>query len=134
MKRLLLIVALIPATLALRRSTFELNAGAASKSFLPRASRRGAPAEADRDGRVTVNGRMVTELGSKADPDTDDIRVDERRVKGPQQHRYLLLNKPRGYVTTRSDRSGGRPCSTCCRVFCERLPCRTAVTSIPKDC
>jgi 23S rRNA pseudouridine2605 synthase len=55
------------------------------------------------EGRVTVNGTAVTELGSKADPDVDDIRVDERRVKGPQRHRYLLLNKPRGYVTTRSD-------------------------------
>ena len=60
------------------------------------------------DGRVTVNGRMVAELGSKADPDTDDIRVDGRRLKGPQPHRYFLLNKPRGYVTTRSD-PGRRP-------------------------
>ncbi|HKY23037.1 MAG TPA: pseudouridine synthase [Vicinamibacterales bacterium] len=55
------------------------------------------------DGRVTVNGKTVTELGTKADPDVDHIRVDERRVKGPQHHRYFLLNKPRGYVTTRSD-------------------------------
>jgi len=55
------------------------------------------------DGRVTVNGRTVTELGSKADPGIDVIRVDERRIKGEQRHRYLLLNKPRGYVTTRSD-------------------------------
>lgn len=55
------------------------------------------------EGRVSVNGETVTTLGSKADPDVDDIRVDERRVKGPQRHRYYLLNKPRGYVTTRSD-------------------------------
>ncbi len=55
------------------------------------------------EGRVTVNGRKVTELGSKADPAVDDIRVDERRVKAAQRHRYLLLNKPRGYITTRSD-------------------------------
>ena len=55
------------------------------------------------EGRVTVNGTTVTELGTKADPDVDDIRVDERRVKQPQRHRYFLLNKPRGYVTTRSD-------------------------------
>jgi len=55
------------------------------------------------EGRVSVNGKTVTELGSKADPDADEIRVDERRVKGPQLHRYFLLNKPRGYVTTRSD-------------------------------
>jgi pseudouridine synthase len=55
------------------------------------------------EGRVTVNGRTITELGTKADPEIDEIRVDDRRVKGAQQHRYFLLNKPRGYVTTRSD-------------------------------
>jgi 23S rRNA pseudouridine2605 synthase len=55
------------------------------------------------EGRVTVNGKTVTELGSKADPEIDEIRVDERRVKGAQHHRYFLLNKPCGYVTTRSD-------------------------------
>ena len=55
------------------------------------------------EGRVSVNGRTVTELGTKADPDRDEIRVDDRRIKGAQRHRYLLLNKPRGYVTTRSD-------------------------------
>jgi 23S rRNA pseudouridine2605 synthase len=55
------------------------------------------------DGRVTVNGITVRELGTKADLATDDIRVDGRRVKPPAYHRYLLLNKPRGYVTTRSD-------------------------------
>jgi pseudouridine synthase len=53
-------------------------------------------------GRVTVNGRKVTELGTKASLD-DDIRVDDRRVKGPQRRRYILLYKPRGYITTRSD-------------------------------
>jgi pseudouridine synthase len=55
------------------------------------------------DGRVTVNGDTVRELGSKADPASDDIRVDGRRVKLPEHHRYILLNKPRRYVTTRSD-------------------------------
>jgi pseudouridine synthase len=54
-------------------------------------------------GRVSVNGRTVTELGTKADPDTDDIRVDGRRVREPQRRRYILLYKPRGYITTRSD-------------------------------
>jgi pseudouridine synthase len=56
-----------------------------------------------RDGRVTVNGRTVTELGTKADPDADDIRVDARRVKTSVRRRYLLLYKPRGYITSRSD-------------------------------
>ena len=55
------------------------------------------------DGRVSVNGATVRELGTKADAAHDDIRVDGRRVKVAAQHRYLLLNKPRGYVTTRSD-------------------------------
>ena len=55
------------------------------------------------EGRVTVNGTTVTALGTKADPSQDDIRVDGSRIKLPERHRYLLLNKPRGYVTTRSD-------------------------------
>ena len=55
------------------------------------------------EGRVTVNGVTVMELGTKAEPGKDDIRVDGRRVKVVEHHRYLLLNKPRGYVTTRSD-------------------------------
>jgi 23S rRNA pseudouridine2605 synthase len=54
-------------------------------------------------GRVAVNGTTVRELGTKADPARDDIRVDGRRVKVVERHRYVLLNKPRGYVTTRAD-------------------------------
>lgn len=55
------------------------------------------------EGRVSVNGATITELGTKADPETDDIRVDGRRVKLPSRRRYILLYKPRGYITTRSD-------------------------------
>jgi pseudouridine synthase len=55
------------------------------------------------EGRVSVNGATVRELGSKADPATDEIRVDDRRIKGAPKLRYFLLNKPPGYVTTRSD-------------------------------
>lgn len=55
------------------------------------------------EGRVTVNGETVRELGTKADAAADDIRVDGRRITLPSRFRYLLLNKPRGYVTTRSD-------------------------------
>jgi 23S rRNA pseudouridine2605 synthase len=54
-------------------------------------------------GRVTVNGETVRELGTKADPARDDIRVDGRRIKSAERPRYILLNKPRGYVTTRKD-------------------------------
>src|SRR6266508_4518970 len=58
------------------------------------------------EGRVSVNGKTVLDLGAKADPDRDDIRVDGSRVKGRERPRYLLLNKPRGFVTTRSDPQG----------------------------
>ncbi|MDH4066418.1 MAG: rRNA pseudouridine synthase [Acidobacteriota bacterium] len=58
------------------------------------------------EGRVTVNGAVVRELGTRADPQHDDIRVDGRRVRAAVAHRYILLYKPRGYVTTRSDPQG----------------------------
>jgi 23S rRNA pseudouridine2605 synthase len=54
-------------------------------------------------GHVKVNGAVVTELGSKADPERDHIRVDGKLLQGAQHHVYLLLNKPKGYVTTVSD-------------------------------
>ena len=57
-------------------------------------------------GRVSVNGQTVTELGTKADPSVDEIKVDGRRIKTEQRKRYVLLNKPRGYITTRSDPEG----------------------------
>ena len=52
---------------------------------------------------MSVNGVPVREMGTKADPSADDIRVDGRRLKRPERIRYILLNKPAGYVTTRSD-------------------------------
>ncbi|MGH9509784.1 MAG: pseudouridine synthase [Terriglobales bacterium] len=54
-------------------------------------------------GRVTVNGQVVTELGTKADPERDHIRVDGKLLHGAEHYVYLLMNKPRGYVTTVSD-------------------------------
>ncbi|MBW8712724.1 MAG: rRNA pseudouridine synthase [Acidobacteria bacterium] len=66
------------------------------------ASRRAAESYIT-DGRVSVNGQTVSELGSKADPDTDDIRVDGRRLKLTSRRLYLLLYKPRGYIVSRSD-------------------------------
>jgi len=57
-----------------------------------------------RQGRVEVNGRVVDALGSQADPEKDEIRVDGRRLKKQTpERRYLLLNKPRGVVSTRAD-------------------------------
>ena len=57
------------------------------------------------DGRVTVNGKTAR-LGQRADPERDDIRVDGNMLPGTARKVYLLLNKPRGYVTTLSDERG----------------------------
>jgi 23S rRNA pseudouridine2605 synthase len=54
-------------------------------------------------GRVLVNGQPVTELGSKADPENDHIRVDGKLLHAPEHFSYIVLNKPKGYVTTVSD-------------------------------
>lgn len=54
-------------------------------------------------GLVSVNGQSVTELGTKADPGTDHIRVNGKLLRGPERHIYLLMNKPKGYVTTLKD-------------------------------
>jgi 23S rRNA pseudouridine2605 synthase len=54
-------------------------------------------------GHVQVNGQVVTELGSKADPEQDHIRVDGKLLQGPERFTYVALNKPKGYVTTVSD-------------------------------
>jgi pseudouridine synthase len=58
------------------------------------------------EGRVTVNGETVRELGAKADPHTDAIKVDGRRIKTDIRYRYIALYKPKGYVTTRNDPEG----------------------------
>ncbi|HEY1986848.1 MAG TPA: pseudouridine synthase [Terracidiphilus sp.] len=57
-------------------------------------------------GRVQVNGKVVTELGSKADASRDHIRVDGKLLQGAERLRYFVLNKPRGFVTTVSDPEG----------------------------
>ena len=54
-------------------------------------------------GMVSVNGQTVTELGSKADPEHDHIRVNGKLLHGAERHVYLLMNKPKGYVTTLHD-------------------------------
>ena len=56
-------------------------------------------------GRITVNGEMA-QLGQQADPETDDIRVDGVPLGREPETVYLMLNKPRGYVTTVSDEQG----------------------------
>jgi 23S rRNA pseudouridine2605 synthase len=54
-------------------------------------------------GRVQVNGQTVSELGTKADAENDHIRVDGKLLHAVERHTYLLLNKPKGYVTTAKD-------------------------------
>jgi 23S rRNA pseudouridine2605 synthase len=65
------------------------------------ASRRAAE-KLIQEGRVSVNGVRVTELGTKADPRRDEIRVDNQVILA-QPLRYLILNKPSGYITTVKD-------------------------------
>ena len=58
-------------------------------------------------GRVTVNGQVATELGTKVDPERDAIKVDGKRLGAPPSRRtYLAFHKPRGVVTTLSDPEG----------------------------
>ena len=57
-------------------------------------------------GLVSVNGQTVTELGTKADPLVDHIKVNGRAIGTAERHVYLLLNKPKGYVTTVTDPEG----------------------------
>ena len=66
------------------------------------ASRRKAE-EMILEGRVIVNGKVVTELGTKADAAKDHIRVDGKLLQGPERQKHYMLNKPRGYVTTLTD-------------------------------
>lgn len=57
-------------------------------------------------GRVTVDGKVITELGAKADPAKNKIRVDGKPLRFDAEKIYLLLNKPRGYVSTAKDERG----------------------------
>ncbi len=57
------------------------------------------------DGRVQVNG-CVAQLGDSADPDMDEILLDGRLLPSSAEYVYIMLNKPRGYVTTLSDEKG----------------------------
>ena len=69
------------------------------------ASRRKAE-ELIQSGAVSVNGQIITTLGSKADPERDHIRVQGKLLRGAEHHVYLMMNKPKGYVTTVRDPEG----------------------------
>jgi pseudouridine synthase len=66
------------------------------------ASRRAADVLIEQ-GRVEINGTVITALGTKVEPDRDEVRVDGRRVKAAAPRRHVLLYKPRGVVSTRTD-------------------------------
>ncbi|WP_255467026.1 MULTISPECIES: pseudouridine synthase [Aeromicrobium] len=57
-------------------------------------------------GRVEVNGEVVTQLGARVDPTSDIVRVDGKRIPPPSDHAYVLLNKPRGIVSSMADEQG----------------------------
>ncbi len=57
-------------------------------------------------GRVTVNGQIVSELGARADPERDHIKVDGKLLHGAQRKLYLMVHKPKGYVSTVTDPEG----------------------------
>jgi pseudouridine synthase len=92
-------------TLLTIRATADSSSGSRLQKILSQAgiaSRRAAE-KLIADGRVTVNGKTILTMGVKADAQKDDIRVDGRRIKTAAPPRYILLYKPAGYVTTRSD-------------------------------
>ena len=57
-------------------------------------------------GRVTINGKIVRELGTRIDPERDHVKVDGRHLKSVEPYAYLLLNKPKGIVSTLNDPEG----------------------------
>jgi 23S rRNA pseudouridine2605 synthase len=57
-------------------------------------------------GRVTVNGQVVTRMGAKADASRDHIKVDGKRIRGRDRKTYLLVNKPKGVLSTVADPMG----------------------------
>jgi len=74
-----------------------------------------------REGRVTINGRVVTALGTKADPRADHIKVDGKLITRPETHRYILLYKPKEVMTTVEDPQGRRTVLDLVRGVRERI-------------
>ncbi|MGH9423074.1 MAG: pseudouridine synthase, partial [Thermoanaerobaculia bacterium] len=74
-----------------------------------------------REGRVTLNGRVVTELGTRADPNKDHIKVDGKLITRAEPHRYILLYKPKEVMTTVEDPQGRRTVIDLVRGIRERI-------------
>jgi 23S rRNA pseudouridine2605 synthase len=84
------------------------------------ASRREAEAMM-RAGRITLNGRVVTELGTRADPDRDHIKVDGKLITRAEDHRYIIIYKPKEVMTTVEDPQGRRTVIDLVRGVRERI-------------
>src|SRR5437763_561054 len=74
-----------------------------------------------REGRVTLNGRVVSELGTRADADRDHIKVDGKLITHAEPHRYILLYNPREVMTTVEDPQGRRTVIDLVRGIRERI-------------
>jgi 23S rRNA pseudouridine2605 synthase len=74
-----------------------------------------------REGRVTLNGRVVDELGTRADPKRDHIKVDGKLITHAEPHRYILLYKPKEVMTTVEDPQGRRTVIDLVRGIRERI-------------
>jgi 23S rRNA pseudouridine2605 synthase len=74
-----------------------------------------------REGRVTVNGQVITELGSRANADKDHIKVDGKLITHAEPHRYILLYKPKEVMTTVEDPQGRRTVIDLVRGIRERI-------------
>lgn len=77
-----------------RLQKFLANAGVASRRHAEKMITSGS---------VSVNGKIITELGTKVDPQKDEVMVDGKKIKQPDKLLYLAFNKPRRYMTTRFD-------------------------------
>lgn len=83
-------------------------------------SRRGAE-ELIRSGKVTIDGKVVTEMGLKIDPTSHLIKVNNKQINSSEEKLYILLNKPAGYVTTMHDPQGRPIVTTLLKGFDARL-------------
>ena len=74
------------------------------------------------DGKVSVNGKVITELGTKVNPSKDAVSVEGQFIDQNMVHQiYLVMNKPRGYVSAVSDPEGRKTILDLCQEISERI-------------
>ncbi len=74
------------------------------------------------NGRVKVNGNIITEMGFKVNPETDQVSVDNKTITLEERKVYIMLNKPKGYVTTVSDQFNRKKVTDLVDVSCRVFP------------